>query len=243
MPLSPWPSIGMQIGYEATQNQLSGSDVGNVDSSHSQGFLTLGGFRRVHQGLQFGAVWDVMHDERTGNTEEFHQIRGEIGIVGNHGHEIGLATAIGMNDQIIRGAEFGAVNQYLAYYRVNGPKGSHGRFYGGFAEDEQAVLGADFQVPVRANWSVQGSFGYLIPEGGNGGNGAEEESWNVGLGLVWHTYGRAHRGRCDDELFRPLFNVANNGTMFVSGQPAQQNNLDQAGGPVFEVQPFPIIGE
>ena len=56
-----FPQISYQLGYQATQSRLSGTT--SNDDSRSQNFITIGMYRRVPVGLQFGVVWDFMQDQ------------------------------------------------------------------------------------------------------------------------------------------------------------------------------------
>jgi hypothetical protein len=59
---------------------------------------------------------------------------------------------------------------------------------------------------------LRGGFTYLIPVEGKSTGGNIEESWNVGLSLVWYPGCRTARTA---DYHRPLFNVADNGTFLV----------------------------
>jgi hypothetical protein len=71
-------------------------------------------------------------------------------------------------------------------------------------------------LPVGDRFSVQTGFTYLIPNAKNGEEGASQEAWNISLGLVWHWDRQARK--CFSNCYRPLFDVANNGTLIVDRQ-------------------------
>ena len=69
-------------------------------------------------------------------------------------------------------------------------------------------------LPVGDRFSVQAGFTYLIPDEPDGAQGASQEAWNIGLGLVWHWHKRARD--CHTNCYRPLFNVADNGYLILN---------------------------
>ena len=214
----PLTHFGYQIGYQATQSQLSGdADTGIMDA-FSQHFVTAGVFRRSRDGFQGGIVWDWLLDERESN-DPFSQLRAEFGFVDCGCHEIGVMAAVHLNDNVFVDTQqetvtaFQAVDQYLLYYRMHGPRGGEGRVYTGLTDDVDGLVGADFFVPLTESWSLQPAFTYLIPDG----SGARDEAWNVGINLVWHWKGQARA--CHSSPYRPLFNVADNGYMIIDHRP------------------------
>jgi len=70
---------------------------------------------------------------------------------------------------------------------------------------------------LGCDWALQGGFAYLIPEEETGqvGRGHAEESWNIAVSLVWYPGARSAMGT---DYYRPLFNVANNGSFMVGRQ-------------------------
>ena len=161
-------------------------------------------------------VYDVLHDERQVNAD-FSQVRGLISVVNPRGRELGFMFSTATNETAINGRVYDAVDQYLLFYRVHGPQGGEFRVYGGFDEDNMGILGADADIPLTCRWSLQTGFSYLVPEEDFQGEGAREEAWNIGMNLVWHYGKRAKQSYRSS--FRPLFNVADNGTLFVDDTP------------------------
>jgi hypothetical protein len=96
------------------------------------------------------------------------------------------------------------------------PKRGLGKVVRNRNNDSNGILGADTLVPVGGSFSLSSEFAYLIPNEKNGTAGASHEAWNVGVGLVWHWDGQARK--CFDNCYRPLFNVADNGTLIVDQQ-------------------------
>lgn len=216
MTLLGLPAVGYQIGYRGTQNQLHGDDDLNTSDGHDQHFVTAGLFHRKPVGLQYGVVYDFLRDERQGSAD-FGQVRGLLSVTNPRGNEIGFQFASKTNENILGGVTYEATNQYLFFFRKHGCEGGEVRLYGGFDDDSKGILGADAAVPLSPRWSLETGFTYVIPEEDGAGVGAEEESWNLGMGLVWH-YGKRAR-QCFQGQYRPMFQVADNGSMIVDDRP------------------------
>ena len=206
-----FPQLSYQLGYQAVQSRLHGTATDTID--RSQQFVTAGLFRRVPHGLQFGVVWDMMEDDLDVNAD-FHQIRTEISIKSALGREIGFIGMMHTNDNVIGGVTYEAVDQYLLFYRWYFRRGGQGRFWGGFTNDSDGIFGGDFHFPLSDSWALQTGFNYLITDQPDGLPGVSEESWNIGINLVWHLGRRARQ-----PAFQPLFNIADNGWMFIDQKP------------------------
>lgn len=219
LPFTDW---GYQVGYQAAQSQLSGDADTNIADPFTQHFFTTGVFHRTRDGLQGGLAWDLLLDPRD-TTTDFHQLRGELSFVDCGCHEFGFMGAVHLADEVLFDAEEETTNawqstdQYLLFYRMHGSAGGEGRLFAGVTDDSDAVIGADFLLPLKSHWSLQTGFTYLIPEEPAGEIAARQEAWNLGINLVWHWKGRARE--CHSNPFRPLFNVADNGSMIIDDRP------------------------
>jgi hypothetical protein len=215
----PYTSMGYQIGYRAVHSQLSGDKDTDIADPHTQQFLTVGMFQRAKDGFQGGIAWDFLRDERWGAVD-FHQLRGELSLIDRGCHEWGVAANVHLNqhepfpaDEEIPSVVFQTTDQYLLFYRYHGRRGGEGRFYGGLNDDDDGILGVDMFVPLQDRWSLQAGFTYLFPDEPGGEIGASQEAWNIGMALVWHWDCRARK--CHSNCYRPLFNVADNGSMII----------------------------
>jgi hypothetical protein len=84
--------------------------------------------------------------------------------------------------------------------------------FAGLTSNSQGLVGGDAQLPINPNWSVRTNFMYVTPGGDSNSDPAfTRESWNVSISLVWTPCGR----NCGQNYFRPLFNVADNGTFLT----------------------------
>ncbi|MEO2008546.1 MAG: DUF6666 family protein [Pirellulaceae bacterium] len=208
--------LGAQLGVRFVQSNLSGAAF--TTNQRDQFFATGGIFRRVDWGLQGGVVVDYMHDNWYAEVD-LVQLRGELSWVYPNCHEIGsFFTAATQTDQvvsIINGAPvpetFEGTDQYAFFYRRLNDLGNW-RLFAGFTSESDGLLGGDFQWAANECWALEGGFSYLIPEESTAAGGFVEESWNVGLGLVWYPGSRCSSGQ---DYYRPLFNVADNGSFFM----------------------------
>ena len=216
----PWwysSRVGYQIGYQAVHSQLHGSEQGERSGGHTQNFITAGLFRRPEcGGVQYGIVWDTLRDDRD-HSLNYHQVRSEIGLVNSYGREIGFHATVHTNDASSTLTPYHALDQFFFYYRIHRQRGGELRFFGGWAHQNKGIVGADGIVPLSDRWSLASQFRYLIPEEDALGTGAEQEGWNLSMNLVWHLGCRARS--CDANRYRPLFNVADNGSLMVDDQP------------------------
>jgi hypothetical protein len=209
-----FPELNYQLGYQALQSRLSGTETST--DSRDQQFITAGLFRRTCTGLQFGVVWDSMHDDLD-ESVSLHQVRYELSLKTPKGREIGFwgasPTNSGTSFNGVSVVEYETVGQYCGFYRWNFRGGNQGRIWGGGSSEGEGIVGADFYAPLNDRWSVQTGFNYLIPDEDAGPAGVSQESWNIGINLVWHWGRTAREGNTSPH--RPLFSVADNGWMFV----------------------------
>jgi hypothetical protein len=181
-------------------------------------------------------VWDFLRDERWGAVD-FHQLRGELSLIDHGCHEWGVAVAIHLNDEekfFFDNDEdrvshlYQPSDQYLLFYRFHSYRGGEGRFFAGFNDDDDGIIGADMLLPLQDRWSLNAGFTYLIPDEPAGRIGAASEAWNIGLALVWHYDCRARKSH--NNCYRPLFNVADNGSMIIDKRPGRQFDFDNENG-------------
>ncbi len=209
-----FPQLSYQLGYQAVQSRLSGT-LGSADDRGQQ-FVTAGLFRRVNTGLQYGVAWDLMSDDLDIEAD-FHQVRTELSIKSPRGREFGVWTATSTNDATVGGVTYQTVDQYALFYRWNFRGGATGRLWGGSTGDSEGIFGGEFQAPLNDRWSLQTGFNYLITDENAGSAGVQQESWNLGMRLVWHLGRTARTGH--KSPFQPLFTMADNGWMFIDAKP------------------------
>ena len=105
----------------------------------------------------------------------------------------------------------------MLFYRFHGCNGGEGRFYGGFNDDSDGIVGADMLLPLSNRWSLQPAFTYLIPDeaGRRNRRTAGGLEHRHGARLALGLPARSSHNNC----YRPLFNVADNGYMIIDDRP------------------------
>jgi hypothetical protein len=219
MPIPLFGCLGGQVGFRATQSNLSGSDTS--DDTRRQAFVTAGLFRRVDVGLQGGVVVDWLSDGWYRDIDLVN-LRMELSWMIDSTHELGFWGTAGTKTShdlaaTGQGVEWETTDLYAFYYRYNFGDCQQGdaRLFAGWSGQGDGLIGADARLPLSATWALETNFAYLIPSEGQGiGFSADhvQESWNVAMSLVWYPGRRWGRG---DPYYRPLFRVADNGVFMM----------------------------
>lgn len=211
-----------QFGVNSVQSNLSGSSFTN--EGRNQLFVTGGVFRRVDQGLQGGVVYDYLQDDWYTNVG-ISQLRGELSWVYASGNVFGFRFAHGLatdtansvltdanGNQSSITESWRANDQYRFFYRraIAGGDGNLD-FFAGYTEEDQTMLGIDFNTPIRGMMRFYGGFTYLLPEQTILSAQNSEETWNVQMGIQFSPYRRRGYNRYNV----PMFDVADNGTFQV----------------------------
>jgi hypothetical protein len=213
--------IGHQLGATVMFSDFEGSN-GPLGSSRTQFFLTTGLFRRpkYDQGFQGGAVLDYLHDNFY-VTMELLQIRAEMSYLWDC-NEIGFWGAFHLNNDSstvnsvanLTQISWAANNQYNLFYRRNFGNGLNYRMWVGLTDYADVLFGGDCTAQISQRWSLMTSSNYLLPTSTyNGLPKNTTESFNLGINLVWYPFAP----KCDPcpNRYRPLFGVADNGTMMT----------------------------
>ncbi len=219
LPVPLFGCLGGQIGFRATQSNLSGSALS--DDTRRQAFVTAGLFRRVDVGLQGGVVVDWLSDGWYRDADLVN-LRMELSWVIDSTHEVGFWGAFGTKDSLDLvddeqevAWETTELCAFFYRYSFGGCREGDARLFAGWSGQSDGLLGADARLPLSETWALETNFTYLIPNEGDGA-GADadyaQESWNVGINLVW--YPGRHWGQ-GDRYYRPLFRVADNGVFMM----------------------------
>jgi hypothetical protein len=217
--------LGWQAGVGGTLANLNGSNF--THDERRQFFATAGFFRRVDWGLQGGLVVDYLHEDWYANAN-LAQLRGEVSWVLPEGNDFGFWFTSGNGDDSVTAtlqegtalpttsSEHWEVNNlYALFARRSFGNNAHGRVFAGWTSGSDGLLGGDFSIPFSDNWALRSAVTYVLPQEGELAGGHEQESWNLGIQLVYFPYCGATDGH---DYYRPLFNVANNGVLMVERQ-------------------------
>jgi len=228
--------VGWQLGVRGTQTSYGSSSVtlpgGDVLASRSrnQTFVSTGFFTRAFEGrgLQGGAVYDYLHDSYFDNVD-LAQIRAEVSYVWGY-HELGFWGAF--NSQESTGflksvkeesakARASTVHVYTAFYRVQFGDANEWKMWGGASAQGQGYIGSTLRAPMSRSLGLEGTFAYLMPGRSENVQVTNQQgtfdatftpmAWNLGINLVYYPAGRSRRSLSSP--YRPLFDVADNGTM------------------------------
>lgn len=214
-----------QFGIRSVNTNFNGNEFSSED--RRQIFVTTGVYRRVDQGLQFGVVADILHEEWF-TESDLVQIRADIGWVYPAGHTFGFRYATGVQDDETQGSFNGedfinffqtTEDNYRFYYRHLAPWGGWGEAFVGWAEASQTIIGVDVDLPVTDRISFQSGFTAflnddIVAANSNFQGGNLNESWNLFAGISFKPQGRGWYKSYD----RPLFSVADNGTFLIRRQ-------------------------
>ncbi len=219
VPIPIFGCMGGQIGFRATQSNLSGSDLS--DETRTQAFVTGGLFRRVDVGLQGGVVVDWLSDGWYRDVDLVN-LRAELSWVFDSTHEVGFWGAFGTKDsqdsaENEQEISWETTDLYAFFYRYNfgGCNEGDARLFAGWSGQGDGLIGADARLPLGNAWALETNFAYLIPSEGDGTGfdaGHVQESWNVGINVVWFPGRRWVQG---ESYYRPLFRVADNGVFMI----------------------------
>jgi hypothetical protein len=216
-------SIGLQLGFQATQSNIEGAAF--TSQQRNQLFLTGGVFRRVDCGLQGGLVFDYLWDDWYYELQ-VGQARGEISAALNGASSIGVWFATSVDEDTVTSRVNGVSVQenwettdiYALFFRSRmlAAGRGEGRLYAGFSGDSDGIIGADSRMPLTNGWALETDFTYLVPDGDEQFRDNQLEAWNLAINLVWYP-GSIACGECF-RAHRPLFDVANNGSLILRPQ-------------------------
>jgi len=237
MPLWNAFGLGWQVGWRGVQSNFQPAtiEVGQTTlrkNARDQQFLTTGLFTRAFEGrgLQGGVAYDYLHDSWFDNTN-VSQLRYELSYVWGY-HELGFWGASNIGDQT---SLFGPVNRqqgvastldlYTGFYRVQFGDANELKVWGGGTGESDGIVGALVRAPMHRSLALEGTFTYVIPgrnkvinfDGQGEASSFAPAAWNVSVNVVWYPAGRSRRSLASP--YRPLFEVADNGSMIRSIQP------------------------
>lgn len=223
-----------QFGFRATQTNFNGNAFTVED--RKQYFMTLGFFRRVDYGFQSGIAIDYLREQWFSDFD-VAQFRGDLSWVFPGGTTMGFRYATNIEEDVTAGvvnvsagpgnstpvAFAGQVVSTSDLYRFYGRRetagGGFGNAFVGWTGDSQTVFGMDYDLPVRDRIALRSGFAYFLGDSGlvpptDQAGGNANDAFNIYFGLVFRPRGLSYNRSYD----RPLFSVADNGTMLISRQ-------------------------
>ncbi len=221
-----WHQVGwgLQVGAQVAHSNLDGNSILEAttgsNADRTQVFFTAGLFRRAWHdtcGWQYGVAFDMLRDNYFDNVS-LTQLRAEISRRW-HCHEFGFNGVFGTREETIvdplTGADITAelASQYRLFYRYHYDNGAETRFWVGATDDGDGLVGSDSFVVLNDRWALQADFNYLIPSSSTTSTNVQRETWSMNMNLVWFP-GRTAKA-APYSRYRPLFNVANNSSMFI----------------------------
>ncbi len=227
--------VGWQVGVRGVQTNFGKTTVtptvGQPLSSRSRNetFVTTGFFTRAFEGrgLQGGAVYDYLHDSFFENAD-VSQIRGEISYVWGY-HELGFWGGFNVGQQRglfgrpvppARADEATTLNLYTAFYRMQFGDANEWKLWGGASDSGNGYIGSLVRASMSRSLSLEGNFAYLMPGRSRSLNLGTNTltttpmAWNLSVNLVYYPACRSRRSLSSP--YRPLFDVADNGTLIQS---------------------------
>ena len=223
--------VGWQIGVRGVQTNFQPATLtvnGSTFSKNArdQVFVTTGFFTRAFEGrgLQGGAAYDYFRDSWFSDVN-VAQIRSELSYVWGY-HEIGYWGANNVSQQSAvytsgRTARIPTttLDLYTAFYRLHFGDANEWRVWGGASGNGDGLVGSSLRAPMSRTFALEGTFTYLIPKQTertlltNAGTSISygPSAWNVSVNLVYYPAGRSRRSLASP--YRPLFDVADNGSM------------------------------
>jgi len=220
---------GVQTDFQSTTVRLGTTPLSN--GSRNQVFLTTGFYTRAFEGrgLQGGAVWDYLHDDLYDDVS-LSQIRGEVSYVWgfNEFGFWGAANTLGRQNVGPTGnVDTETIDIYAGFYRVMFGDANEAKIWSGGTGDGDFIIGSLVRAPMNRSLALEGTFTYLIPQtsktiplADTTLQGYSGQAWNLSVNVVWIPACRARRGLASP--YRPLFEVADNGSMIRSLDPLRR---------------------
>lgn len=225
--LADW-GIGAQAGASVTGADFHGSQfTGN--QARTLTFTTVGVFRRptCEEGLKAAVVYDFLFDDYYTDFE-FGQWRGLIGYQFAGGNEFGVwATLRDFGDAVFLGNPrqgyalngFESINQINVYWRHLWEGGALTELSLGTPDNHHIgniIFAGTATCPLSDRWALLGGFLYVVPSA-RGGQGREEELWNVYTGIAFFFDRKARTQSCDPAA--PVLPVADPGSFAITRIP------------------------
>ncbi|MEI8071060.1 MAG: DUF6666 family protein [Planctomycetota bacterium] len=221
---------GVQSNFQTTTLEIPGQTSKLSTNSRNQVFVTTGFFTRAFEGrgLQGGAVYDYLRDDWYDNVDA-SQVRGELSYVWGY-HELGFWGAGNVADtngifssSSSTTGSASTLDLYTAFYRLHFGDANEWKVWGGATGGSNGIVGSAIRAPMSRSLAMEGTFTYVIPSDTQTTTIDKatithtSSAWNLSLNLVYYPAGRSRRSLASP--YRPLFDVADNGSMIRSIAP------------------------
>jgi hypothetical protein len=228
--------VGFQMGGSIGIYNWSGTDyrIQNNDEAETQGFLTMGFFRKAKQESPWsaGLVFDWMLNNNFGVFNEsptLNQWRYQVGYDVNDANEIGVWGTVHGQDStrvvpFMGSVTWRSMDQVDIFWHHKWLFGADTAFWIGAplgnrladgARLGSFIAGARGDLPLN-NWmSIYTVVTYMRPAVGAGPAGGEQDEWSFLIGLSVFPRKDARTRTVAREGWSPLLPVASNGYFFV----------------------------
>jgi hypothetical protein len=231
MPLWNAFGLGWQVGARGVQSNFDRATIATAGDPVARGgrdqvFITTGLFTRAFEGrgLQGGVVWDFLNDSYFEEVD-MAQLRGELSYVWGF-HEFGFWGSFATNSassSFLRSRASTTIaetlDMYCGFYRLQFGDANELKVWGGGTHQGGGIVGSILRAPLTRSWSLESTFTYVTPNTTRSvdldGKGTlstyQDGAWNVSCNVVFYPAGRSRRSLASP--YRPLFEVADNGSM------------------------------
>ena len=231
--LSDRTGIVAQIGGSGGFYDLNGR-ASPFESNEivQQGFITAGLFRRADELTNFsaGVAFDGMFNDNFGQygaSPFLGQLRYQVAYALNDWHEFGMWGTVrmaGETQDILGPLSFRAVDQFNFFWHHKFAFGADATSWIGFPDHTKLggngslgnyIFGGTLTAPLSPAWAVYMDLQYMPPSAHIGSTAAKEESFFLGIGLMFYPGRNSRTASVSGSRWRPYLPVANNGSFMV----------------------------
>jgi hypothetical protein len=231
--LSEETGIAAQIGGSGGLYDLNGRASPFASNEMlQQGFITAGLFRRADELTNFsaGVVFDGMFNDNLGQfaaSPFLGQLRYQVAYALNNRHEFGMwgtARLVGETQNILGPLSFRGVDQFNFFWHHKFAFGGDGISWIGFPDHSKLggkgslgnyIFGGTLTAPLSPAWAAYMDLQYMPPTAHIGSTAAKEESFFVGMGVIFYPGRNSRVASVSGGRWRPYLPVANNGSFMV----------------------------
>ena len=231
--LSKSTGIGAQIGGSGGLYDLNGrASPFESNQNVQQAFVTAGLFRRADELTNFsgGVAFDGMFIDNFGQygaSPFLGQLRYQVAYALNDQHEFGMwgtVRMVGDSQDILGPLSFRAVDQFNFFWHHKFAFGADATSWigvpdhtklGGNGSLGDYIFGGTLTAPLSPAWAVYMDLQYMRPSARIGSTAAQEEAFNLGIGLMFYPGRNSRTANVSGSRWRPYLPVANNGSFMI----------------------------